>query len=574
MRRLRRAAFVLLPVLYQIPQSKLEGEHAAVFSLTRCLFEIVVLIAVLVMGYIEYRIFTSKWYEEHVKGFLRYVAGVIIVGGTFAALHVVFNKLAWKGDYLGRNTLMPLRLLTAVFRRDDYMPNGLMNVYVGLVVTLALVAYFADYRVEKREKFINFGAIATCFMMMGLKQINLAWHGFTFPAGSFHRWAFFISFMLILIVADYCFGLEGADAFAIKNIFTQQGSYLYILAGLFLMALSYHKYLQDGYSFLDKKTLLINAGFIAVYVIIVLCAARFKNVIYVLFALLFAELVCNAVISVKDFEFATYAQYDSYMETSAKIMQEIRSDGAEDEYRTESAYQCGWWYISGYHSLYHIGSAYTSTNSHFMQIVDMGIDDEVHGKMAVNNFDLSSQLSGFLGIKYLLPDTELSDADYQLKGTYKDEWSGTEYYLYQNTKAIPLALHAPLAVRDAKQTDLDLMAEISEGYERREGETGLVSVGPSVYESTIVCNDDETVMWTLPYDKGWEIYVDGVRTDAAKAFDFFLSADVSSGMHTVKIKYVPLFMFLGLAISFVSILLFLLFYFLFGRKIQKEHSIG
>ena len=224
--------------------------------------------------------------------------------------------------------------------------------------------------------------------------------------------------------------------------------------------------------------------------------------------------------------------------------------------------------------MYHFGSAYTSKNSNFMKVVDMGIDDEIHGKMAVNNFDLSSQLAGFLGIKYLLPDTELQDADYQFKGTYKDEWSGTDYYLYKNTKAIPLALHAPSAVRNAQQTDLDLMAEISEGYERREGETGLVSVGPSVYESTIVCNDDETVMWTLPYDKGWEIYVDGVRTDAAKAFDFFLSTDVSSGVHTVKIKYIPPFMFLGLAISFVSILLFLLFYFFLGRKMQKEHSIG
>ncbi len=70
-------------------------------------------------------------------------------------------------------------------------------------------------------------------------------------------------------------------------------------------------------------------------------------------------------------------------------------------------------------------------------------------------------------------------------------------------------------------------------------------------------NDLTTVFTTLPYDEGWKIYVDGNEIEYEKALEAVIAFKIdSAGEHTVEFKYAPKTFTLGLAISLLSLGLF------------------
>lgn len=70
-------------------------------------------------------------------------------------------------------------------------------------------------------------------------------------------------------------------------------------------------------------------------------------------------------------------------------------------------------------------------------------------------------------------------------------------------------------------------------------------------------NDNTTVFTTLPYDEGWKIYIDGNEIEYDKALDALISFEITSaGEHTLEMKYAPKTFTLGLAISILSLMLF------------------
>ena len=72
-------------------------------------------------------------------------------------------------------------------------------------------------------------------------------------------------------------------------------------------------------------------------------------------------------------------------------------------------------------------------------------------------------------------------------------------------------------------------------------------------------NDTTTVLTTLPYDEGWKIYVDGNEIEYTNALDALISFEIEgAGEHTVEMKYAPKTFTLGLAISLLSLALFVI----------------
>ena len=49
----------------------------------------------------------------------------------------------------------------------------------------------------------------------------------------------------------------------------------------------------------------------------------------------------------------------------------------------------------------------------------------------------------------------------------------------------------------------------------------------------------ETVLTTIPYDKGWRVTVDGEEIETYKSLDALLAFDLSPGRHTVTMRYMP-----------------------------------
>jgi hypothetical protein len=66
------------------------------------------------------------------------------------------------------------------------------------------------------------------------------------------------------------------------------------------------------------------------------------------------------------------------------------------------------------------------------------------------------------------------------------------------------------------------------------------------------------VQTTIPYDAGWIVTVDGVRTEIFETVDALLAFEATPGEHTVEMIYRPTCYVLGKTVSILGVTIFLL----------------
>ena len=82
-------------------------------------------------------------------------------------------------------------------------------------------------------------------------------------------------------------------------------------------------------------------------------------------------------------------------------------------------------------------------------------------------------------------------------------------------------------------------------------------------------NDDQLILTTIPYDEGWDVYVDGKKVEITKALDSLISFRIDdAGEHSIRFKYRSTPFKLGGCISIVSISVFALII-IFEKKLKR-----
>ncbi len=76
-----------------------------------------------------------------------------------------------------------------------------------------------------------------------------------------------------------------------------------------------------------------------------------------------------------------------------------------------------------------------------------------------------------------------------------------------------------------------------------------------------------TMVFSIPYEKGWKIYVDGQSVKTEKAIDMLLCAQIPSGNHLIELKYIPSGRLFGAIISIIFLII--LNFHLFYKKVKK-----
>jgi len=69
---------------------------------------------------------------------------------------------------------------------------------------------------------------------------------------------------------------------------------------------------------------------------------------------------------------------------------------------------------------------------------------------------------------------------------------------------------------------------------------------------TFTANADECILFTIPWDEGWNCFIDGNQVDINKTWDLFMSVDVPEGKHTYEMKFFPAWMNYGLIATGVA----------------------
>lgn len=92
-------------------------------------------------------------------------------------------------------------------------------------------------------------------------------------------------------------------------------------------------------------------------------------------------------------------------------------------------------------------------------------------------------------------------------------------------------------------------------------------------EGKIKVKEDGYLFTSIPYEKGWRLYVDGVKTEIEPFKDAFIGVRLSEGNHEIVLRYVPQGFMTGSMISIGALALFYLLCVLRRKKVGKHADI-
>jgi len=60
-----------------------------------------------------------------------------------------------------------------------------------------------------------------------------------------------------------------------------------------------------------------------------------------------------------------------------------------------------------------------------------------------------------------------------------------------------------------------------------------------LFGNVVVSSDDLYLFFSIPYDAGWSVSIDGKVAETIRIFDSLMAVEISSGSHTVDLQYIP-----------------------------------
>ncbi len=91
-------------------------------------------------------------------------------------------------------------------------------------------------------------------------------------------------------------------------------------------------------------------------------------------------------------------------------------------------------------------------------------------------------------------------------------------------------------------------------------------------KGNINAQNSGVLYFSIPYEKGWSVYVDGKKTETVAVAEAMLGVNVSAGQHEIKLKYIPEGFTVGLMATGGAVLLFILFAFIDSRRKKKTDT--
>ncbi|MCM1314704.1 MAG: YfhO family protein [Prevotella sp.] len=84
---------------------------------------------------------------------------------------------------------------------------------------------------------------------------------------------------------------------------------------------------------------------------------------------------------------------------------------------------------------------------------------------------------------------------------------------------------------------------------------------------------DGILFMSMPYEKGWTVYVDGEKTETMPVLHSMMGARVSAGHHTITLEYMPEGLVMGVIVSGVAVIIFGVVAFLdFRRRRRRKEN--
>lgn len=92
----------------------------------------------------------------------------------------------------------------------------------------------------------------------------------------------------------------------------------------------------------------------------------------------------------------------------------------------------------------------------------------------------------------------------------------------------------------------------------------ITSHSDTKIKGTVTAQSNSTMLFSIPYDGGWSVYIDGKKVNTYAVKDALLAVSVSAGEHTIVLKYMPVNLIKGCIITLLCIIILVAVH-LFGK---------
>lgn len=113
-----------------------------------------------------------------------------------------------------------------------------------------------------------------------------------------------------------------------------------------------------------------------------------------------------------------------------------------------------------------------------------------------------------------------------------------------------------------------------QGYEILSSGQLITEIHEDTYiKGKVVAENNGLLYTSIPYDKGWQVYIDGVQVDTddiIKVGQSLLAVELNKGIHEIEFKYEATGVATGIAVSILTALILLIIYLI--KKLRRKHG--
>lgn len=428
-----------------------------------------------------------------------------------------------------------------------------------------------------------------------------------------YRWMFFINVLLTVCNAFCLDLLMKEQMFDKKRLCKGIAiTYVVIFAGMFVCAVyncknDYLVALREVF-WLGRNTILIFTCEVIYILSFIYCFSigNVKNparngmvVVFGVFILCF-EIACNYFnwFNVEGEIYNYSGENEAYKDGSAYIVKNIQDDDG-GFYRINKSFDSVYdnngipsendAMVQSYHGLKSYNSLNNAQYITFLQTLGIYVCNPLSLGDYINNGILPDEVTGqdlnyidgvgdnydlmsYLGVKYHLSRGELEDAPDNFR--LLEQYSSNDIKVYQNELYFPLAFvnnnemsYASFSEMSFEQRRKALMmntvvygsqetgalideTSLEESILEKQNAFRMISFSDDVIEMEIMDVPEKSyISFLIPYDKDWNVYIDGKKTETVKVNISLLGVKADAGTHTIKLVYRPSAYYLGIIIS-------------------------
>ena len=497
-----------------------------------------------------------------------------------------------------------LYLLAGTFDFKQGIVGEYPLIYCGIFSAVLIILLFVARGISRREK-VFYGALLTVMSICCLlKGPYLIFHGCYEPFGSPWRYSFLLCF--VILVAAYR-GLAELKRDNLKGIWITSIVFVLYLIWMYLGYGQIKKivcnfmivFALSGLYLYKRNNTIKVVGIITSMIAVVVCGA---------------ELIYNSVVVHQVQYTGRYESASDYSERNEKmsnLIAQIEQREADTSiYRVETNNKAERNQNDGYLFNLNTLEMYSSTEKRETWDIFGNMGWDIPGIFVLYDDNATNFSRNLVGLKYVF-DSENREDIYDIIDQTE------EIILYENKNAMPLGFlvdDSALRIVSPKENDFfqfqnelfkslvgapdkdiysltnkDVKQEYVEIKDRIvEHSKGEYTDGKAVYEENIELlnvvlnrcaeytllverksdgkieakfNNPEKkevyACFTMPYESGWKAKVDGESVNTISGMGGFLLVPISTGEHAVELEYHIPYLNMGILLSFVSIILFI-----------------